>query len=97
MGVIHGQGSDSVACLDADFFERLPQLSGVSCDLSPAGAGDRPVRPGRDDLAVAMLALGMIDELRDAQRPVLHCSKLHGLSPLAATAVWLAKEAQTSG
>ena len=41
------------------------------------------VGPGRDDFAVAMLALGMVDQPHHAERPVLHCPKFRTRHPPA--------------
>ena len=56
----------------AHAFKRLRELPRIACDAGPVGAGLGAVGPVGDDLAPAMLALGMVDQPRHAQLAILH-------------------------
>jgi hypothetical protein len=81
--MVHRQRRDPVARFDPEPFERLRHPPRVVRDLAPVGSGGRAVGPGGDDLALAMLALGMVDQPHHPQRPVLHRSQGHPLLPAA--------------
>ena len=78
--VVHGQGADPVAALQAHLLKRLRELPRIACDAGPAGALDPAVGPAGDDFASAVLALGMVDEPRHAQLEILHPAQ-HSNSP----------------
>ena len=81
--MVHRQRRDAVAGLDAEPLERLGHAPGIVGDALPVGPDGRSVGPGGDDLARAMLALGMVDQPHDPQRKILHCAELSPAPPLS--------------
>jgi hypothetical protein len=77
MLVIHGERRHSIAVLYSKPFKRLRELSSIAGDIPPVRARGASARPGSHDFAVAMFALGVVDDARHAQRPVLHRPKPH--------------------
>jgi hypothetical protein len=73
--VIHREGGDSVAGLHSKPLERLRHSAGDLRQLGPVRPDGGSVRPGGDDFAIAVLALGMIHQPHDPERPVLHCAE----------------------
>ena len=90
--VVHRESGDTVTRLQAPCHERLRQLARVAGDTSPIGTFDTAVTPARDDLATTTLTLGVVNQVRHPQRPILHATQLprqHQLSPLKKRApVW---------
>src|SRR5438034_5782063 len=68
--MVHRQYGDAVARPDAEPFERARRPPRIHRNSRPARAADAAIGPPRDNLPSAMLPLGMIDQVRDAQRPV---------------------------
>ena len=69
---VPGQGADAVARLDAQRRERLRHLlrphPGISVGIAVEAAFQGP----RYDFSVAVIEGGVLDELLDQQRPILH-------------------------
>src|SRR5690606_16231444 len=76
---VPAERSDPVALPQTHSDERVGQLSGAAMKVAVAVAMDRPVEHARYDLALAVPFGGMVENPRDAQRPVLH-QAMHGLS-----------------
>jgi hypothetical protein len=72
---VPGERRDAVAELDAFLLEPLRDLEGTLAHLAVIGAVDRALDGARDDLAIAMLSGGVVDDLMAQQRPILHQSK----------------------
>jgi hypothetical protein len=70
--VVHPQGCDSIARLQAKPLERLGHPPRIVSEPLPIRSNGGAVRPRCDDLPLAVLALGMIHEPHDPERPVLH-------------------------
>ena len=77
---IPGQGRHPVTGLDPHAKERIGHALGPVMNLSIVGADNRPLNRARNDLAVGVPLLGMVQQLIDGQRPVLHQTK-HGHFP----------------
>jgi len=60
--------------------ERIGDLARAGRDLSPGGPMNVALHPPRDDLGVAVMALGELDQRRDQQWLVLHQTQ-HLLAP----------------
>jgi hypothetical protein len=75
--VVHRQRCNSVALADAEPLQRLGHPPGLARHLAPACPSDGAVGPIGDDLATAMLALGMVHQPHRPERPVLHRAQLH--------------------
>jgi hypothetical protein len=81
--MVHRQRRDPVPFAYAQPFERLCHAPRIMGDFDPIDPDDA-VGPGRDDFAVAMLSLSVIDQLLDPERPVLHRPQsFHASSPHA--------------
>jgi hypothetical protein len=74
-GRVPGERRYAVAHPVSVTFQHLRASEGSCADLDIGGAHDRPLDRARHDLAPAMLASGMIDDLAAKQRPWLHQSE----------------------
>ena len=81
---VPGQGGDTVAGNHAQRLERVRHALGAFMDRGVGGADDRPLDRTADDLAAAVPGLGVVEDLVDRQRPVLH-QTLHTLIFLPTT------------
>ncbi|MNN11760.1 hypothetical protein D3C81_1247300 [compost metagenome] len=72
VGGVPGQGGDTVTGLHAPGLQRVGHALGPSVNGAIGGAFDRPLDGSRHDLAVRVPVLGVIENLVDRQRPVLH-------------------------
>ncbi len=80
--VIHGQCCHPIPGLQANCSESLRQSARIACNSCPIGPLNRAIGPACQNLAIAALARGMINQVRNPQRPILHSSQ-HGSSHLA--------------
>jgi hypothetical protein len=69
---VPGQRRDPVARQDAEPQQGVGHPLGAGVDRGIAGADDRPLDRAADDFAVAVPGLGVVEDLVDRQRPVLH-------------------------
>ncbi len=79
--VVHGEGRHPVAGFQPKADKSLRHPPGFARDARPVGSFDPAIGPARDDLARAMLARGIVDDVADAQVPVLHRVYGHFSSP----------------
>ena len=83
---VPGQRRHPVAELDAVLFQPLRHFLGALADLGVIGLDDRPLDRARNDLALAVIFGGMVDDAMEQQRPVLHQAE-HGI-PLLFSGAW---------
>ncbi|MND79599.1 hypothetical protein D3C80_713450 [compost metagenome] len=69
---VPGQGGDTVARMHAPGLQRVRHPLGATMNGPIGGALDRPLDGASHDLAVRVPILGVIENLVDRQRPVLH-------------------------
>ena len=69
---VPGQRADAVAGLDAEREQRLGHLLRALVGVAVGVAVDRPFDGAGDDLGIAVVEGGMLDELRNQKRAVLH-------------------------
>ena len=76
--VFHASVRDAVAELDAVLLQPLRHLQRARADLGIVGCVDRALDRARDDLALAMIRGGMVDDAMAQQWPILHQAE-HGI------------------
>ena len=69
---------DAVAELDAVLLQALRYLERAGANFGIVGCMDRPLDRARDDLALAMVYGGMVNDAMAQQRPTLHQAE-HGV------------------
>ena len=75
---VPGERRHPVAELDAVLLQPLRDLERAGADLGIVGGVDRPFDRARDDLALAMVHGGVVDDAMAQQRPILHQAE-HGV------------------
>ena len=70
--VVHRQRCDAVPLPDPEPLQRARKLARIAGDTRPVRPRFVAGRPARDDLALAMLALRMIQKPHYAKWPILH-------------------------
>ena len=66
--MVHRQRRDPVALADPQLAQRLGHLQRIVADSGPVGAGFAAIGPAGDDFARAVLARGVIDQVRVTRR-----------------------------
>ncbi len=69
---VPGQRGHAVAGLQAQAVQRVRQLARTPCQVAVRIAMDIALHPARDDLRIAMVAVGEVDQRRDQQWLALH-------------------------
>ena len=69
---IPGERRDAIAELDAFLFQPLRDLQCTLADLAVVGAMDRAFDGAGDNLAIAVLNGGVVDDAMAQKRPILH-------------------------
>jgi hypothetical protein len=82
--MVHRHGRDTVAGLHAEPFECLCQAPRIVRNALPIGPESRSIRSCADNFSRSMLAFGVVDQPRDAERKVLHCAQPHRRFSLSA-------------
>jgi len=80
---VPGERADAVARLDAELHQRLRDLLGAQPGIAVGVAVDIALDPARHDFRVAMVEGGVLDELLDQERSVLHQAEHGGISSQA--------------
>jgi len=78
---VPGQGADAVARRDAEINQRFGHLLGPQPGVAISVAMDVALDPSRHDFRVAVVQRGVLDQLLDQERAVLHEAEHGGVSP----------------
>jgi hypothetical protein len=86
--VFQASVANPVAGLHAQALEGVRQLLDARIGVAPGVAVDRSLDRAGDDLGVAVVEGGVLDELRNQKRAILHESEHRGVSPVVSSGGW---------